>query len=129
MPLTCYCDWEPEAGDWCFYGVNDYAPLATKCSRRCRSCGEKIAVGDLCCKAARFRVPLHDVEVKIYGEDGEIPIAPIFMCERCSDLFWSLFELGFECISPAEDMRQLVRDYAMDYGPKPTAAAPTTESR
>ncbi len=118
MPLTCYCDWESGPGDWMFYGVDDYAPLATKRGRSCSSCQGRIAVGDLCCRAPRMKIPLHEVELRIYGEEGEIPIAPLFMCERCSDLFWSLSDLGFECISPSEDMRQLVREYAEEYGPE-----------
>ncbi len=120
MPLTCYCDWEPEAGMWFYYPPADYSTLSTKRARKCSSCGERIAVGDLCCKFNRNKIPEHDVEVRIWGEDGEIPLAPWFICERCGDLWWSMNDLGFECVGPGENMLELVREYAATYGPKAT---------
>jgi len=59
----------------------------------------------------RVKVPDTDIECRIYGEDGEIPLASAYMCERCADLYFSLEELGY-CVQPWEDQRDLVRDYA-----------------
>ena len=39
------------------------------------------------------------------------------MCETCSDLYFSLLELGF-CINLGDDMSELVKDYAEYYGGK-----------
>jgi hypothetical protein len=36
----------------------------------------------------------------------------MFHCEVCADLFFSLRELGFECVAPDENMRELVLEYA-----------------
>lgn len=118
MGLSCSCDYEPDPGDTVYGDVLDYAPLATKRSRKCCSCGERIAVGDTCCEVLRFRIPKFDVEVNIYGEDGEIPIPPVYMCERCADLAFSLEELGY-CFQPWEDQRELVADYADMHAPMP----------
>jgi hypothetical protein len=48
----------------------------------------------------------------IYGDDAELPLAPYFLCETCADLWFSLYELGFECVSPDENIRHVVADYA-----------------
>lgn len=63
----------------------------------------------------RYKIPDHKIEISIYGEDGEVPMASWYMCERCGDLFFSLNELGY-CIDIREDMRDLVREYAAMHG-------------
>lgn len=95
MGLTCNCDYDPDPGDKLYYGPEDYTTLATKRSRKCISCGEKIPVGAVCAEVPRVRIPESKVEVRIYGEDGEIPLPPVFLCERCADLCFSLEELGY----------------------------------
>lgn len=117
MGLSCSCDYDPEPGAVLWYGPEDYKPLSTPRARKCCSCGEKIAVGDTCCEVPRVKVPETDIECRIYGEDGEIPLAPKFMCERCADLSFSLEELGY-CAQPFEDQRQLVADYADMHAPQ-----------
>ena len=112
MSLTCECgDYDPEPGDVYVSAVRGYTTLATKRSRKCCSCDERIAVGDLCCEVSRCKVPEYDVERSIWGDDGEVPMAPMFLCERCADLYFSLEELGF-CVNPWQDQRELVADYA-----------------
>lgn len=71
-----------------------------------------IEIGAICAKFKRFKVPEYDIELDIYGDDGEIPRAPWFLCETCADLYFSLRELGFECVAPDENIRELVREYA-----------------
>lgn len=117
MSLSCSCDYCPEPGDWYYDDISDYKPLSTRRGRRCSSCKELIKVGQTCVEAFRVKVPETDIEIKIYGEEGEIPLPSHFMCERCADLLNSLEELGF-CPSPSSDQRELVRDYAETYGPK-----------
>ena len=117
MSLSCECDYDGDF-DWYYDYPDDYAPLSTKRSRKCCSCKERIAVGDLSMRFTRWKNPAYDsIAEKIYGENGEMPIAAWFMCERCGDLYLSLVELGF-CVTPEDDMRGLVRDYAERYGPK-----------
>lgn len=111
MGLSCYCDDYPEPGMVMWTGPEDYTTLNTKRAKQCCSCKERIEVGALCGVVSRFKVPDHDVEISIYGEDGEIPRAPKYLCERCTDLFLSLDELGF-CQQPWEDQRELVKEYA-----------------
>jgi predicted RNA-binding Zn-ribbon protein involved in translation (DUF1610 family) len=114
MGLICGCniDWYPEPGDWYWNGkVSDYEPLPFKKTKKCCSCGEKIKPGDLSIAHFRVKCPDSDIEVKIYGEEGEIPLASDWMCERCGDLFLSLEALGY-CVNPREDMRDLIREYA-----------------
>lgn len=114
MGLMCSCDYEAEPGMVCWYGPKDYAPLATKRSRKCCSCEARIAVGDLCCEVPRVKIPETEIECRIFGEEGEIPVSPKYMCERCADLAHSLDELGY-CPQPWEDQRELVREYAEDH--------------
>lgn len=109
--LMCSCDYDPDPGAKLWYDPKDCAPLATKRARKCCSCDERINVGDTCAEVPRVKVPDTDVECRIYGEDGEVPLAPAYMCERCADLAYSLDDLGY-CSQPWEDQRELVKEYA-----------------
>jgi len=112
MSLSCSCDdYDNEPGMVIWYGLRNYTLAPVGRRSRCCSCNEIIKAGTLRCEAPRFRVPEYDVEIKIYGEDGEIDIASKWMCERCADLYFSLKELGF-CEQPWEDQRNLVAEYA-----------------
>lgn len=117
MPLTCYCEYDAEPGDVCWYWPRDYKTYEGRRSKRCASCGARIAKGNLCTEFQRYKIPCHRVEIAIYGEDGQIPRASQWHCETCADLWYSLRELGFECCYPDEDMRQLVKEYGATYGP------------
>lgn len=117
MGLMCECDtdWYPVPGDWMWSGGSGaYVPLTTKRRKRCCSCKDLIDVGALTIEHPRARVPDTDIEIKIYGDDGEIPIASDWMCERCGDLYLSLDELGY-CVNPRDDMRELVKEYAAEH--------------
>ena len=117
MGLTCSCDFDPEPGMICWEGPNNYTRLETKLPRKCCSCGEKIRLGEICCEVPRYKVPETEIECRIYGEDGEVPRASKWMCERCADIAFSLDELGF-CPSPWENQIELAKEYARDYGRK-----------
>lgn len=118
MPLTCYCEWEPEPGNWCWYGPDDYSTFEASRRKRCSSCHNLIDHASIVAKFERRRIPATDVEVAIFGEEGEIPLAPFYLCEECADLWFSFHDLGFECVGPEENMRDLVKEYAEVYGPK-----------
>jgi len=59
----------------------------------------------------RRRFARDEIECDIYGEDGEIKLASDWMCEECSDLYFSLTELKY-CVLPRDNMRELVAEYA-----------------
>ena len=83
---------------------------------RCSSCKRIIDTGAIVAKFECFRNSETAMEWKIYAD--EVPLAPKYLCEECADLYFSLFELGFECIGPGENMRELVAEYAAEYGRK-----------
>jgi hypothetical protein len=117
MGLTCGCDsdWYPEPGEWYWTETpNGYKNFELKKRKRCSSCNELIDIGSLTTEHKRVKAPDYDVEISIYGEDGEIPIASDWMCEKCSDMYFSLTELGY-CVSPRDNMRELVREYAGEH--------------
>lgn len=113
MSLSCDCDidWSPEPGDlsWCDPG--DFTKLKTKKRRRCKSCKSLINVGSDVAKFERYRTPSHVIDIVIYGEDGEIPLAPHYLCDECAGLYFSLKDLGY-CMHYADNMRDLVAEYA-----------------
>ncbi len=90
MSLPCDCshdiDFDPDF-DW-FYGeASDYHAMDTTTGKRCVSCAALIAVGSVCISFERWRPPRDDIETRIYGEDGEVPLASYYMCEGCADLY------------------------------------------
>ena len=106
-------------GDYAWYCTqpSDYSTLRTKRGRRCCSCNALIKVGSISLEFERERYAKTDIEDRIYGDGPDVPMPSQFHCETCADLYLSLTELGFECVSPDEDMRELVKDYAIEYGP------------
>jgi len=114
MSLSCSCDYDPEPGMIIWYSPNDYSLLTTTKRKRCCSCNELIDKGSISTSFERYKIPDSEIEESIYGEGGEIPMASKYMCERCSDLYFSINELGF-CINLDDDMRDLVKEYKRDY--------------
>ncbi len=109
MGLSCSCG-DYDDYDWYHFGPTggDYTTLSTKRSRRCCSCKDRISIGDLCTRFERARGPLTDIEERICGD--EVPLAPWFMCEACSDQYFNLVELGF-CFSLGDNMDDLRKEY------------------
>lgn len=110
MGLTCSCADDLEPGTTYAWTPEDYSILGTTRRRRCMSCGALIDIGSIVARSRRIKIPESDIEVAIYGEDGEIPRAPGYLCEVCADLCFSLGDLGF-CINPNENMHDLLADY------------------
>lgn len=107
--MSVACDCSGGDYDWYYIPPKDFQALETSRRKRCYSCRELIELGADCGAFDRVRSPISEVEERIYGEDGEIELAPVFMCEECVGLFWSITELGF-CINleKGERMRDLV---------------------
>jgi len=89
--------------------LQDYAALTVE-NTTCCSCNSTIQIGDLCAKIKRYKVPDGDEEWDKYGEDGEIPMSPAYMCETCADIANSLSERGF-CPEPWNNQHDLLAEY------------------
>lgn len=112
MSLSCECDWDDP--DWWYDDSRPVEPLATKRSRRCVSCNDRIKVGDDCKEFTRWRHARYDtIEERIYGEGGEVPMASWYLCDRCAGLYESLDDLGFcGLLGEKHDLRETCREYA-----------------
>jgi hypothetical protein len=108
MPLDCeYKD--RGYGDY-FEPGDDFEILATRRAKRCVSCDTKLVPGSTVLRFRRYRTTNTWVEVNIFGEDGEVPLAAAFHCEPCGGLFFALAEDRKYCVVPNEDMRELARE-------------------
>jgi len=111
MPLSCSC--YNDNPDFYVYPPADYSEMPVfKRRKRCASCETLIDAGAIVAKFTRDRCPRSGVEEAIYGDGPNIPLADQYQCETCADLYFSLVDLGFECVMPDENMRALVREYA-----------------
>lgn len=117
MPLTCKCDTEIVPGMTVWYAPTDYSTLPGTRRKRCASCETLISPKDTVTAFNRCKIPSTDIEIRMYGEYGEIPRATQYHCEECADLWFSFRELGFKCINPDENVRNLTQEYAELYGP------------
>src|SRR3990172_4908185 len=119
MPLSCSCD--NEESDWYFEEPKDYRTYPVDRNRKkCSSCGDRIKSGSVCTEFERYRFYKTDVENKIFGDDGEIWLASMWLCEKCSDLYFSFAELGYDCVGPWENMIELAKEYAETHTTKET---------
>lgn len=109
MSLSCSCfDYD---ADWYYEVANDFMVLDTKRSRKCCSCGKRIAVVDEAVKVYRNRPAREGVEMNIYGDDHDaVSMSPWYLCETCGGLYWSIEDLGM-CCSIENDIAAQIRDY------------------
>lgn len=94
MSLFCGTDGDYGDSDWWWHQPEAEAPLGTKRSRKCCSCGQKVGVGDTARKIVRYRPPTEFEEMRGIACD-EVPLPDWYLCETCGDLADSLAELGF----------------------------------
>lgn len=108
--LTCSCD--NDDAEWWYDDHAEVKPLTTKRMRCCRSCKDRISVGDDCKAFPRWRYPNSDsIEERIYGDGGEVPMPTWYLCDRCAGLYESLDSLGF-CGLLGQDLRKTCCEYA-----------------
>jgi hypothetical protein len=107
-------------------GSGDFIELETTKRQRCKSCNELITVGSLCISFERWRYPYSDVEAKIGGyfgleeameNEASIRMSEHYICEQCGEIYLNLQSVGFECISPSENMPKMLKQYQRDYAP------------
>lgn len=113
MTLYCSCDWgdsDFDPDDWYYSTPSDYEIFSGKRRKRCCSCREFIAPGELAVRFNRRRDIRNDIEERIYGD--VIELADWWMCEQCGDLYFSLIDLGY-CIALDGDrnMQNLVKEH------------------
>jgi hypothetical protein len=110
MSISCSCgDYEGQPGDIGFYHPEDYSEYRAQWGKKCCSCGTMIRKGATATEWTRFKIPDDEVEIRIYGEDGEVPMGSWWMCEECSDLYFNLEEAGY-CVTPYGDLREEVKE-------------------
>ena len=117
MPLSCSCDYDYEPGQKICYHGQDFEPLQTSKRKRCQSCKGLINIGDFSVKFDMCKVPEHEIEINIYGEDGEVPMAPKYLCEKCGEIYHNLSSVGFECLWVGENMPEMLQEYISTYAP------------
>lgn len=110
MSLNCDFDYEPEPGDVCWHEATKWTQHNRKRSPKCCSCGEIVPAEKNCLRFPRFKIPKHDVELAIYGEDGEIARAPWWMCWECGWKYLALSQHGY-AINIRENMAHLLIEH------------------
>jgi hypothetical protein len=111
--MSLFCDaggYDTDGADWWWYQPADEAPLATKRSRKCCSCGQKVGVGETARKILRYRPATEFEEMRGIACD-EVPLADWYLCEPCGDLADSLSELGFCYDLDGESLAEQIAEY------------------
>ena len=109
MSLSCDCG--SDDFDWYYETLGDFTALNTRTRKRCCSCNDLIDKNATCLEFPRYRHPQDDIEERIHGDDGEIPLATWHMCEPCGDQYMNLTALGF-CVDLGQDnMFDLLKEY------------------
>jgi len=124
MSLSCSCDFDDDGCEWYWWPPKKYTTYkrwrSTGCC--CENCNNRISYNDTAGEVPRSRPPTEwELDhTTTWGEEGDPKykwLASAWMCERCTDLFFSFDDLGFECVSPYEDMRGLAKEYHATYQP------------
>ena len=115
MPLSCDCgDFDPSDLDRWWYGPNDYTEMPKRKRRaRCVSCKDLIENSAVVTRFDWYRHPNQFEDEKLGW--SEVGFSTDWMCETCSDIFFSLTELGF-CMNLDTPMREHLADYHSLYG-------------
>lgn len=110
MSLFCNAGgYDTDGADWWWYQPADEAPLATKRSRKCCSCGAKVGVGETARKVRRYRPATEWEEMRGLGD--EVRLADWYLCETCGDLADSLAELGFCYTLGGDSLAKQIDEY------------------
>ncbi len=115
--MSLSCGYNDGDFSWFYTPPNDFTPFEGPKRKRCSSCKELIDIGALSLKFSCYRPPKDEIEDRIHGEDGEIPIADKHLCEKCGDQYFNLSELGF-CIDITNNIMDLLKEYVEEYGRK-----------
>ena len=112
--MSLFCDaaggYDSDRADWWWYQPDQEAPLATKRSRKCCSCGQKVGVGETARKIERYRPATEWEEMRGIACDS-VPLADWYLCETCGDVADSLAELGFCYTLGDESLQKQIAEY------------------
>jgi len=112
--MSLFCDvggCDTDGVDWWWYQPADEAPLGTKRSRKCCSCGQKIKVGETARRVLRYRRATEFEKTRGIAYD-EVPLPDWYLCETCGDLADSISELGFSYhLGDGESLKQQIAEY------------------
>ena len=98
MSLTCSCR---DDYDWYYIPPQFYCIFDHEWRKRCCSCHHFIKIGSYAGKFESFK----------FDESGKREnLNPNWMCETCTDIFFTLEELGY-CIVLKDNMKDLLKQY------------------
>jgi len=110
MGLSCSCDFEFDGDGW-FWTCNDkFTLFKHKRRKRCCSCNELISIDSECVELERFRWAKDDIEISIYGDCEDIPIASWYLCDQCGEHFLNLTYLGY-CYNIGDNVMDMLDEY------------------
>jgi len=120
MSLSCSCELDNDDAEWYWWQPNDYSVYNRKRSNPCccENCENRVSRNDTVGEVRRTRAGTEweDIRGLAASDDPEaVKLASVYMCERCTDLYFSFQDLGFNCISPYEDMIELAKEYHETY--------------
>lgn len=118
MGLSCDCgDFNEGDYDRWWYAPADYTEMpARKRRAKCLSCKKPIDTGAIVGEFERLRQPT-GFEYETLGWEEGVHLASSWMCEECTDIFFSLTELGFCMDIDSGSMQSYLREYHRDYAP------------
>lgn len=107
--MGLFCEYRDDLDpEWWFDYHRDEAPLATKRSRKCCSCGGRIAPGEIARRIPRWRKSTEWEQDR--GLSDERPMSNLYFCETCGDLADSINEAGFE-FTVGESLKAQIAEY------------------
>ena len=110
--MSLFCDaggYDTDGADWWWYQPAAEAPLATKRSRKCCSCGQKVGVGETARKVQRYRPATEWEEIRGLGD--EVQLADWYLCETCGDQRTRFRSLAFDNLG-GKSLKQQIAETA-----------------
>lgn len=120
VSLSCSCYFDDEDYDTYWWPPKEYSTFKKWRAKRCAcdGCNTRISYGDTVGQIACSRPGTpweEDHGICSEGDPEAVYLASDYMCEECTDLYFSFQDLGFECVSPYENMRELAKQYHETY--------------
>ena len=106
--LSCTCD---DYGDFDYYFEYPewFSTMPERKRRtRCHSCRTLLNPGDTVAEFLRYRFSDNEVDERIYG--SEVPLASVYYCERCGEIFFNLEATGM-CVIIGGNIRDALEQY------------------
>jgi hypothetical protein len=116
VSLSCSCEWGDEESDWYWWPPKEYSEYKRKrgvkcCCDGCDTLIRRSAVTGIVRRTRSGTMWEDDHGVGFVDDPESVNLANAYMCEECTDMYFSLDDLGFECVTPYENMRDLCKEY------------------